>query len=104
MDIRPDRAEQLAARYGCPNAYGSVDDLLADQAVDLVSVTTPPGTHADLALKILRAGTSLLLEKPPSLTLAELDVIAEAEAASTGSVYAVFQHRHAPAPAGPSSS
>ena len=74
--------------------YASVAELLTDQAVDIVSVTTPPGTHAEIAVQILQGGTSVLLEKPPCLTLADLDVIAEAEARSAGSVYAVFQHRH----------
>ena len=36
----------------------------------------------------------MLLEKPPCLSLADMDAIAEAEARSSGSVYAVFQHRH----------
>ena len=36
----------------------------------------------------------MLLEKPPTTNLADMDVLAAAEAASAGSVYVVFQHRH----------
>ena len=43
---------------------------------------------------VLEAGCSVLLEKPPTINLAEMDVLAAAEAASAGSVYVVFQHRH----------
>ena len=81
VDVVPDRAKQFAERFGCPHHYASVAELLSDQAVDIVSVTTPPGTHTEIAVQILQAGTSVLLEKPPCLTLADLDVIAEAEAA-----------------------
>jgi predicted dehydrogenase len=57
-------------------------------------VTTPPGSHAAIAIEVLAAGKSVLLEKPPVLSLAELDAVAEAEQASEGSVSVVFQHRH----------
>ena len=43
---------------------------------------------------MLRAGGSVLIEKPPCPTLAELDVIAEAEREGGGAAYVVFQHRH----------
>ena len=61
---------------------------------ELVSIVTPPGAHAELAAKVLRAGMSVLIEKPPCPTLAEFDVIAEAEQAGGGTAYVVFQHRH----------
>ena len=36
----------------------------------------------------------MLLEKPPTTTLADMDVLAAAEKSSAGSIYVVFQHRH----------
>jgi len=57
-------------------------------------VATPPGTHAEIALAVLAAGRSVLLEKPPVLSLAELDAVADAERDSAGTVYGIFQHRH----------
>ncbi len=74
--------------------YGSVTELLAAADPDLVSVTTPPGSHAEIAIEVLAAGKSVLLEKPPVLSLAEMDAVAAAERDSEGSVYVVFQHRH----------
>jgi predicted dehydrogenase len=92
-DIVFEKARAQAAKYG-GRAYASATELLAAEDPDLVSVTTPPGSHAELAIEILAAGKSVLLEKPPVLSLAELDAIAQAEAASEGSVSVVFQHRH----------
>ncbi|GAA1677055.1 Gfo/Idh/MocA family oxidoreductase [Kribbella yunnanensis] len=92
-DIVLAKAEELAGKIG-GTAYASATELLAATDPDLVSVTTPPGSHAELAIEILAAGKSVLLEKPPVLSLAEMDAVAAAERASAGSVYVVFQHRH----------
>jgi predicted dehydrogenase len=91
-DIVPERSEAFAAESGT-TAFRSMGELL-DQAPDLVTVSTPPGSHTPVALELLEAGCSVLVEKPPTTTLADLDQIAAAEAASTGSAYVVFQHRH----------
>ncbi|WP_350277968.1 Gfo/Idh/MocA family oxidoreductase [Kribbella sp. HUAS MG21] len=87
------KARKLADGYGA-TPYANVTELLAAEDPDLVSVTTPPGSHAGIAIEILAAGKSVLLEKPPVLSLAELDTVAKAEQDSAGSVYVVFQHRH----------
>ncbi|MGW6196869.1 Gfo/Idh/MocA family protein [Kribbella sp. NPDC055110] len=92
-DIVDAKARTLAEKYGA-TPYASVTELLAAEDPDLVSVTTPPGSHAEIAIEILAAGKSVLLEKPPVLSLAEMDAVAEAEQASEGSVWVIFQHRH----------
>jgi predicted dehydrogenase len=91
-DIVPERAAAFAAESG-GTAYRTLDELV-EQAPDLVTVATPPGSHTAVALDLLEAGCSVLLEKPPTTTLADMDRLAEAESASAGSVYVVFQHRH----------
>ncbi len=92
-DIVDANAQALAEKYGA-TPYANVTELLAAEDPDLVSVTTPPGSHAEIAIEILAAGKSVLLEKPPVLSLAEMDAVAEAEQASAGSVWVIFQHRH----------
>jgi predicted dehydrogenase len=92
-DIVVEKAVAFAERFGS-TPYDSVEALLAAQQPDIVSVATPPGTHAEIALAVLAAGHSVLLEKPPVLSLAEMDAIADAERDSAGSVYGIFQHRH----------
>lgn len=92
-DIVEASAQELAGKFG-GTPYASVTELLAAEDPDLVSVTTPPGSHAEIAIEILAAGKSVLLEKPPVLSLAEMDAVAEAERASEGSVWVIFQHRH----------
>ena len=91
VDIDPGRASAFATRYET-TAY-SCRELL-DQRPDLVSVATPPGTHAEIAVELLESGCSVLVEKPPTTNLADMDVVAAAEEVSPGSAYVVFQHRH----------
>jgi len=92
VDIIPARAGAYAEQFET-TAYGSCRELL-DQQPDLVSVATPPGTHAEIAIELLESGCSVLLEKPPTTNLADMDAVATAEEVSPGSVYVVFQHRH----------
>jgi predicted dehydrogenase len=92
VDVDLLRAGEFAASHGT-TAYGSCRELL-DHQPDLVSVATPPGNHTEVAAELLESGCSVLLEKPPATTLADMDVLAAAEKVSSGSVYVVFQHRH----------
>ena len=93
VDIVPEHAEAYADAYGGPT-YPDVSSLMSEARPDLVSIATPPGAHAEVAAEVLRAGGSVLIEKPPCPTLAELDLVAEAERAGGGAAYVVFQHRH----------
>jgi len=49
--------------YPTIKSYSSIDELLADSQIELVVVNTPNATHFDYALKALRAGKHVLLEK-----------------------------------------
>ena len=40
-----DRAEQFAHAYGFTRAYGSYEEMLADENVDLVQISTPIAMH-----------------------------------------------------------
>ena len=48
--------------------YTTPDELLADSKVDIVSIATPPSSHKELAIKAMKAGKNVLVEKPLALT------------------------------------
>jgi predicted dehydrogenase len=52
-------------------AYGSLDELLADDQIDLVDVTLPTYLHAGAAIRALAAGKHVVCEKPMALRLAD---------------------------------
>jgi scyllo-inositol 2-dehydrogenase (NADP+) len=90
----PVAARVEAARAYAPDVRGSAGaaDLLADDGVDLVVVSTPPNTHADQVLRALEAGKHVVVEKPFCLTVAEADRQIAA-ARDAGLVLAVYQNR-----------
>lgn len=74
------KAEQLAATVGA-RASADLDEVLA-LGVDVVSVCTPPRSHADLTVRSLDAGSHVLCEKPVALTMADARRIEQAAADS----------------------
>jgi len=45
-----DRAAEFAARFGIPKSYGSYEELLADDEIDIVYISTPHPLHAVWAI------------------------------------------------------
>ena len=62
-------------------SYGEIDQLLADDAIDVVHIATTPGTHAELAIKALAAGKHVLVEKPLATTAHDAAAMVDAAAA-----------------------
>ena len=56
--------------------YDSYDEMLADESIDVISVCTPSHCHADNAIRALRAGKHVVLEKPMALTMEEAERVA----------------------------
>lgn len=96
-DVDADRAAAFAGEQGVPRTYPGLTEMLAAEQLDVVHVCTPPRHHVPLALECLAANVSVLVEKPPALSLSEVDVLIAAERASEASVATVFQHRFGPA-------
>ena len=63
--------------------YSSLDELLEDPKIDVVDICLPTSLHVDSALRALRAGKHVFLEKPIALSLRDADrLIAAAERAN----------------------
>jgi predicted dehydrogenase len=74
----PDRA----AEAGLGNVYGSLGELLEDDRIDVVHLTTPNHLHYPQVKQALAAGKHVVCEKPLALTAAESRELVElAEAA-----------------------
>ncbi len=76
-------AAAFADRFEVPTAHGSYDALVADEGVDVVYVATPHNFHHPDALRAIRAGKHVLIEKPIALNADQAREI-EAEAARAG--------------------
>lgn len=58
-----ERAEQFAAAYGVEKSFGSYEEMLEDDGIDLVYVTTPHSHHFDHAKLCIDHGRAVLCEK-----------------------------------------
>ncbi|WP_179228978.1 Gfo/Idh/MocA family protein [Parenemella sanctibonifatiensis] len=90
-DLDAARAAEMAHIQRC-TGYGTVEELLADDAVEAVILCTPNMTHEQLGRQILVAGKHLLMEKPLALTSEGARAVAQ-EADDRGLTLAVG-HSH----------
>ena len=93
VDVDPARLSAFCGTYGIERRYALLDRMLAEVRPDLVHICTPPSLHHVQALACLAAGASVFLEKPPTLSLRELDELSAAEGSAGPWVATVFQHR-----------
>jgi predicted dehydrogenase len=75
-DAVPAAADRLAQTTGC-RAYHDLEALLADKAVEVVTIGTPSGAHMEPAVAAARAGKHVIVEKPLDITLRRCDTIIE---------------------------
>ncbi len=81
------RLHTTAARFGMV-PYTDFNELLADAAVDIVAINTPPSSHAALSMAALHAGKHVFCEKPLATSPADAEAVLRlaGEAGSTLSV------------------
>jgi predicted dehydrogenase len=72
-DMNDEKRAQFAARYPNARATADFDEMLADDTLDAVVISTPVPTHFALAKRALEAGKHVLVEKPPAMRKAEMD-------------------------------
>jgi UDP-N-acetyl-2-amino-2-deoxyglucuronate dehydrogenase len=88
----PTKAEKFAEEFGC-QAYGSLDEMLADPKVHAVTITTASGAHMEPAVAAARAGKHVIIEKPLEITLKRCDTIINECEKNGVKLSTVFQSR-----------
>jgi predicted dehydrogenase len=73
-DVQPERARKIAAEFGCL-VYDSLPAMLRDPAIRVVNVLTPNHLHYDAVVRAIEAGKHVLVEKPPAMSLRDIDVM-----------------------------
>ncbi|MGP8271484.1 MAG: Gfo/Idh/MocA family oxidoreductase [Terracidiphilus sp.] len=65
-------ANHAAERYPGITTYRTLEAMLADPSLNLIVVSTPSGTHFDLARQVLKAGKNVVVDKPVAVTSTEV--------------------------------
>jgi predicted dehydrogenase len=72
-DTNEERLKELSSKFNC-NAYIAIDDLLKNEKdLDLVSVCSPNGLHAEHSIAALNAGINVLCEKPMAISVGDCE-------------------------------
>ena len=94
-DIDPERLNPTAEEFGA-KAYERYEKMLEDPEVEVVSIATPSGMHADMAIQALKAGKHVLVEKPVDVIVEKIDELAETARSLGLKAASIFQSRTEP--------
>ncbi len=89
-DIDPKRHE-VANENGI-KTYESLEAVLADDEIDLITIATPNDFHVEIAKKAFAAGKNVVSEKPVTMSTPELNEMIDA-ANAAGKLFTVHQNR-----------
>lgn len=73
-EINKELGQQIAEANNL-KYFSELDEMINNTGVDVVIINTPVKTHADLAIKAMRLGCHVIIEKPAVADLHELDDI-----------------------------
>ncbi|MGA5732198.1 Gfo/Idh/MocA family protein [Streptomyces seoulensis] len=91
----PGRAQRLAEETGCEAT--DVDALIARPDIDVISVCTPSGLHAELGLRALAAGKHVVVEKPIDVSARAADQLIDGARRAGRALAVISQRRFDPA-------
>lgn len=96
-DVIEERAKTLGEEYGA-NWYGSVDEMLkAEQgSIDVVSICSPNGLHAEHSIAALKAGFNVLCEKPLAINVHDCGEMIKVSERMNKRLFVVKQNRYNP--------
>lgn len=89
-DIREERVAK-AVEAGL-KGYSSLEELLADDTLDLVTVATPNDSHKELCIACMKHGKNVICEKPVMMNAKELEEVIEVQK-QTGKLFSIHQNR-----------
>lgn len=93
VDIKPERADLAAEKYGCRVFY-DFDAMLAADRPDSIHICTPHYLHTEMAVKALENSINVLCEKPCAITKGEISALKEAASKSSALFGVCFQNRY----------
>jgi predicted dehydrogenase len=91
-DLDAARLAKFASEFKCKE-YASLEQMVLDPEIRVVSILTPNHLHVEATLQAARAGKHVLVEKPPAMSLREMDAMQEACTTAGIKIGAVLQCR-----------
>lgn len=95
-DIDKSKADDMAQKYECQVFYNTLDLLNSGIDIDVVSVCSPNGLHAEHSIAALNAGYHVLCEKPMAINLDDCGEMLKAAERNNKRLFAIKQNRFNP--------
>lgn len=95
-DLKQDRLDAITDVYPETLAYLDFDEMLKNPDIETVSIAVPSGMHADFAIKAMRAGKNVLIEKPVDITVEAAERIEKVRLETGMKAGVVHQNRYNP--------
>ena len=92
-DVDGEKGTKVSDEFNIPHIFTSFDDLCRWDGVDVVDICTPSYMHVAMSLHALAAGKHVICEKPVAGSLADIDRLLAAEAASGKRLMPIFNYR-----------
>lgn len=94
-DTDMNRTKGLARKFKIPNAYSDFHELL-EEDLDVISICTPPKTHASIAIEVASKRKNILVEKPMTTSLSDAEHLVETCASNKIKLCVLHQYRFLP--------
>lgn len=94
-DLAPGVARKLGTKCQC-DGVDNLDDFLARDDIDVITIATPSGLHGDIAIAAAKHGKHCIVEKPIEITLDKIDAVLEAHDKAGTQVGGIFNMRYEP--------
>ena len=96
-DNAPDRLQKLPDGLEHVRKYNSLDELLEDKEVEMVTIAVRHADHVPMAIKIMKSGKTAVVEKPVATSVSEMDLLLAAAAEHPGKLFFRHNRRFEPA-------
>ncbi len=93
-DLDEEKAKKYAEEFGCKYYYTDVNQMLAENELDAVSVCTWNSAHAECTIAALNAGCNVICEKPMAMNTEEALAMKEAAEKNDKLLMVGFVRRH----------
>ena len=91
-DKIPERAKELAEKHGV-TVFDDYEKMVNSDQVDIITIATPSGFHAEPTIAAAKAGKHVICEKPLEVTLERIDSMIEAHEKAGTSLGGIFPYR-----------
>ncbi|MBS1490483.1 MAG: Gfo/Idh/MocA family oxidoreductase [Bacteroidetes bacterium] len=95
-DVVKEKADKLAGQYHAKAYYSPEEMLAAEKDIDVISICSPNGLHAQHAIQSLQAGFHVLCEKPMAISVQDCGRMIQAAEQSNKRLFAIKQNRYNP--------